>query len=338
MMNAIEMRNIEKFYDGRTVLSVDDFFVEKNESVALVGPNGSGKTTLMTIAALLLTPDRGQVAIDDEIVNWRFPDRLRNRITLVAQEPYFFKGSLIRNMMFGFNGQRHNRKQMMQSIYMNLKLLGLESIAGRTPSTFSTGEKKRAAIARALCRKTPIILLDEPFAHVDNQSASVIHEVIKSFANSRTIIFTTHELARAYDIADRIVSLHDGCISPWTPENLYRLTAKSVTDGTELMTQSGLSVYYPYSLKDGEQYKATINPREIVLSINELESSAQNKFKGVIRKIEAAGENLVEIKIVCAADFIITATVTSRTIKAFNCTVGDSVWVNFKSAAVHVFE
>ena len=67
-------------------------------------------------------------------------------------------------------------------------------------------------------------------------------------------------------------------------------------------------------------------------------SSAQNSFKGVIRRIEAIGKNLVGFTIECADDFIIRASVTNRTLKEFNCTVGDTVWVHFKSTAIHVFD
>jgi ABC-type molybdate transport system ATPase subunit len=143
---------------------------------------------------------------------------------------------------------------------------------------------------------------------------------------------------RAYNIADRIITLHDGRISPWTPENVFRLTAKLVSDGTELLTQSGLSLYYPHRLIDGRHYGVTINPHEVVISMNKYELSAQNRLEGNIRKIESISDNLAGMTVECAVDFIIVASVTSRTIKSFNCTVGDKVWVNFKSSALHVLE
>lgn len=337
-MNALKLEKITKSFNGRVVLTVDELSIANGECIALVGPNGSGKTTLMAVAALLIQPDTGSVAIDGEIVNWRFPDKHRRKITLVAQEPYFFKGSLMRNMMFGLNGLIWYRKDLTARINSYLEFLELQNLAKHTPSKFSTGEKKRAAIARALCRDAKIFLLDEPFANVDNQSVLVIQNVIKKLIRHKTIMFSTHELSHAYNLADKIITLNDGHFSPWSPENLYMLTAKTVPDGTELLTQSGMPIYYPRKLVNGKKYKLTINPKEVIISINAIESSAQNRFNGIIQKIESAGENLALVKIECDSNFVISSIVTSRTIKSFNCTVGDTVWVSFKSAAVHVFE
>jgi ABC-type sugar transport system ATPase subunit len=338
-MSVLEMRNIKRVYDDAAVLDIDKFTLEKSERVALVGPNGSGKTTLLNIAALLDTPDSGEMAIQNKSVDFKKPDEHRVNVTLVAQEPFFFAGSLQRNMAFGLNGSR------LDLVVEYLQMLGIGELKKRSPRTFSSGELKRAAIARALVHKTPILLLDEPFANVDAQSNEILQRVIGNLPENQSVIFTTHELSRAHDIADRIVTLQDGKISPWTPENLYRLKARPIEDGWEFLSDSGLRIYYAGELNSAQGktnneriYTVSINSNQVLLSKDEIASSAQNSFKGVIRRIEAIGKNLVGFTIECSDGFSIKASVTSRTVKEFNCTVGDDVWAHFKSAAIHVFD
>lgn len=349
-MSVLEMRNIKRVYDDATVLDIDKFTLEQSERVALVGPNGSGKTTLLNIAALLDTPDSGEMSIQNKSVDFKKADEHRANVTLVAQEPFFFAGSLQHNMAFGLKNNSIGIKSggfKPSAILIDkyLQMLGIGNLSRRSPRTFSSGELKRAAIARALVHKTPILLLDEPFANVDAQSNDILQSVIGNLPDGQSVIFTTHELSRAHDIADRIVTLQDGKISPWTPENLYRLKARKIEDGWEFLANSGLRIYYAGELNNAQGetgnervYAVSINSNQVLLSKDEISSSAQNSFKGVIRRIEAIGKNLVGFTIECADHFLIRASVTSRTVKEFNCTVGDDVWVHFKSAAIHVFE
>ena len=335
-MNAIEMENIRQTFNGKTVLDLNILKINGGERIALVGPNGSGKTTLLTIMALLAPPTAGVMKVNGSNIDWNSPDKHRMKITLVSQEPYFFAGSLLGNMTFGLQSRGMKKKDANNRAFKYIDLLKLRGFEKRSPRTFSTGERKRAAFARALCLETPILLLDEPFANVDTQSSSLMEEIIRNLDRSRTIIFSTHELSRAYELTDRIITLHDGRISPWTPENIIRMIAKKVGDGFELSTQSGKVIYYPGELENGGTYKVSINPRDIIVSSRPIESSARNRFNGVLRKIESIGENLAELSIDCPPDLPIKATVTTRTVREFGWTIGDEVWISFKSAALHI--
>jgi len=332
------MTDIKRIYGDTTVLDIDSFSLEENESIALVGPNGSGKTTLLYVAALLNPPTSGEVKIKNRKIDFRNPGRYRANVTLVTQDPFFFAGSLLKNMAFGLASSGISKIEIRSRIEKYINLLEIANLANRSPRTFSSGELKRAAIARALVHKTPILLLDEPFANVDSRSSTILEKVIKEHANEQSVIFSTHELSKAYNLADRIVTLQNGKISPWTPDNLYKLISKPVEDGFELLTDSGLGIYYPGEIDAGRVYTVSINANQVLISREKIESSAQNSFKGVIRRIEAIGNNLVGFTIECTDDFLIRATVTNRTVKEFQSTVGDDVWVHFKSAAVHVFK
>jgi ABC-type sugar transport system ATPase subunit len=336
-MITLSMRNIQKSYDKATVLSVENFSVEKSEKVALVGANGSGKTTLLNIAALLLRPESGEIEIDGKKVDMRFPDDCRSKVTLVSQEPFFFAGSLVKNMSFGLKFGGQSKSEIRAEILKQLDRMRISHLAKRSPRSFSSGERKRAAIARALVHHTPILLLDEPFANVDSQSVEIIEKVIRENTENQTIIFTTHELSKAHDLSDRIVTLQDGQMSPWSPENLFTLRAKLIPDGTEFANQSGTVIYYPHELENGRTYTLSVNASEVFISKDKIETSAQNCYQGIIQCIESIGKNLYSFTVDCGLDFTIRATVTGRTVEAFKSTVGDRVWVHFKSSAIHVF-
>ncbi len=337
-MTAIELRDIERAYNGRLALDIPSLAVDRGERVALVGPNGCGKTTLLTIAALLMRPDRGDVVVEGERVNWRFPEVHRSSIAFMAQEPYFFRGSLMSNMDFSLVGSDLSRSARTERAGRYLSMLGISQFANRSPGTFSTGERKRAAIARALCRETSILLLDEPFTHIDSGSASVLEEVISNLPDDRTVMFSTHELSYAYRIADTVVTLQGGKLAPWTPENLFQMTAFEVEDGAELRTAGGLAVYFPGDLDGGRRYTVSLNPREVLVSMEPIETSARNSFRGSIRRIETAGPRAVLVTIECPPDFPIRATLTERAVRDFGLSVGDEVWVHFKSTAVHIHD
>jgi ABC-type multidrug transport system ATPase subunit len=336
-MTILSMRNIKKSYDKATVLSIEDFTAERSEKVALVGANGSGKTTLLNVAALLLKPDSGEIEIDGKKADFRFPDECRSKITLVSQEPFFFSGSLNRNMSFGLKSNGLSKSEMRSEISRQLDRMRINHLAKRFPRSFSSGERKRAAVARALVHNTPILLLDEPFANVDSQSIEIIEKVIRENIENQTVIFTTHELSRAHDLSDRIVTLQNGQISPWSPENLFTFRAKLIPDGTEFVSQAGIVIYYPHELENDKTYTLSVNTSEVFISKERIETSAQNCYQGIIQRIESIGKNLYSFTVDCGLDFIIRATVTGRTVEAFRSTVGDKVWVHFKSSAIHVF-
>ncbi len=335
-MNSLEFRNIKHTYNGKVVLDIPDLAIERGQSVALAGPNGCGKTTLLTIAALLLHPDSGDVLIDGEVVDRRNPEIHRSKISFMAQEPFFFRGSLVKNMEFSLKGSNLSREETAARMDKYLSLLEIGNIRTRSPRTFSTGEKKRAAIARALCRETSIILLDEPFTHIDSMTTAILEEVLRSLPDDRTVVFSTHGLSHAYRLADTIVTLQDGMLAPCTPENLFNLTAYTTDDGAELRNGSGPSIYYPGDLEEGRKYLVSLNPSEVLLSMESIEASTRNSYQGQIKRIESTGSHTVLVTVECPPDFPIRAAITERTMREFGLSVGDPVWVHFKSTAIHV--
>jgi len=328
-MKALELENICQSHADHTILDIDSLAVERGETVAVVGPNGSGKTTLMTVAALLNKPDTGLIKINGKAVDWRSREQFRKDIGFMAQEPYFFRGTLQKNMEIASTGN---------GVDKYVARLGLTDLLHRSPRTFSSGERKRAAIARTLVREPSILILDEPFTFIDASSAVVLEETITNLPDDRTVLFSTHDLSYAYRIADRVVTLQGGKISPWTPENVFRMNAYKAGDGYELKTQTGLAVYFPGDLVDGSEYVVSVNPNEVLVSMQEIETSARNSYNGDVRKIEVSGTRTVLLTVDCASDFHLRANLTDRALKELGTGVGDKVWVHFKSTAIHLHE
>ncbi|MFH1675398.1 MAG: ATP-binding cassette domain-containing protein [bacterium] len=334
----LELSNIKQAYKGRTVLDIASLEFEIGRRIAIVGPNGSGKTTLLSIAALLRKPDSGAVSISGNKVDWAKRDNLRNSLGYIAQEPYFFRGALLRNMELAFTGNGVSPAARRVKIDTYLSMLGLSDNVNRSPRTFSSGERKRAAIAQTLVREPSILILDEPFTFIDSASAAVLEKTILNLPEDRTVIFSTHDLSHAYRIADRTITLQAGKISPWTPENLFRLTAIRVRDGYELRTESGLSVYYPGELADGKTYGVSVNASEVFISRQAVSTSARNSYGGMIQRIERSGIRTVIATVGCGQDFPVRVSLTERAMKDLGISVGDEVRVHFKSTAIHIHD
>ena len=347
-MTTLGFRNIKHVYDGKVVLEIPDLTIEPGSCVALVGSNGAGKSTLLEIAALLKSPTSGQVFIDGNEIHWKHIGNLRSKISFVAQEPYFFRGSLIRNMKFSLANGHLTKSEMAGRTEKYLDMVGVRHISNRSPRTYSGGELKRAAIARALCRETPVLILDEPFTSIDNPSAAVLEDVIRNLPDDRTVVFSTHELSRADRIADRIISLEGGSISPWAPDNLFRMIANPTGDGTELVSTEfrdgnltmdrNLAIYYPGDLEDGTQHLVSLNANEVIVSREILQSSARNSFQGIVRQIKSLENRSLHLTVECSKNFRICAILTERAMKELKINVGDNVWVHFKSSAVFLHE
>lgn len=169
MTAALSARGIRAAHDGRPAALLDALEVAPGEAVALVGPNGSGKSTLLRILALLEPPAAGEVAILGETAGPSEADRgrLRRSITLALPQPWLFVGTALRNVERGLAARGVPAAERRERARRALEDLGAAHLAPRDARRLSTGETSRVALARALVLETPVLLLDEPFAHLD---------------------------------------------------------------------------------------------------------------------------------------------------------------------------
>jgi NitT/TauT family transport system ATP-binding protein len=177
--------------------------VQKGELVSLIGPSGCGKSSLLNIIGGLAKATTGSVLVDGEPVTGPSPQK----IAYVFQESTLYPWkNVFENVKLGMAFQGVARSERDDRAAEALKTVGLTSFAQHLPSQLSGGMKQRVQLARALSLETDIILMDEPFAALDEQTRMVLGEELSILLakTGKTIIFVTHSLVEAVFLADRI--------------------------------------------------------------------------------------------------------------------------------------
>jgi len=180
--------------------------VPAGEFLALMGPSGSGKSTLLNLIGGLMTPTTGAVAIEGERVRGPLP----KKVAYVFQESALFPWrTVIDNVKLGMAFQGVARSERDDRAMGALSAVGLADFAQHYPAQLSGGMKQRAQLARALGLRTDILLMDEPFAALDEQTRMILGEDLSVLLarTHKTIVFVTHSLGEAVFLADRVAVL-----------------------------------------------------------------------------------------------------------------------------------
>jgi len=176
--------------------------IQEGEFACLLGPSGCGKSTLLNIIAGLDVPDRGSVTIDGEEITCAGPER-----GMVFQEAALFPWLTVRqNVEFGLKMAGMNKKERQEKALYYLHMVHLGRFADSYPHQLSGGMKQRVAIARALALDPKILLMDEPFAALDAQTRSILHNELQEIwsKTGKTIIFVTHNVSEAVLLGNHI--------------------------------------------------------------------------------------------------------------------------------------
>jgi len=200
------LRDIHKFYGTNEVLKGVSLEVRKGELVTFVGPSGCGKTTLLNIAAGMIAPDRGQIMLDGRPIDGPSPER-----AMVFQDHSLFPWlTAEQNVGFGLKMAGIGRSERRDRVAEALRMVHLSNSANRLVHELSGGMKQRVAIARALVMDPALLLMDEPFASLDAQTRTLMHEQLQELwlVTRKSILFVTHSVGEAVRLADRIVVLH----------------------------------------------------------------------------------------------------------------------------------
>ncbi len=160
-MSALSARGIRVSYDGRPAAALDSLDAAPGEVVALLGRNGSGKSTLLRVLALVEAPTAGDV-----VVAGTAEPPIR-RVTLALPHPWLFAGTALKNLERPLAARGVHRAERRERARRALADLGVAHLEGKDARRLSSGETARVSLARALCLETAVLLLDEPFAHLD---------------------------------------------------------------------------------------------------------------------------------------------------------------------------
>jgi NitT/TauT family transport system ATP-binding protein len=205
----LELKGIDKNFslDGRNfAVRGITLTCEPGEFVVVVGPSGCGKSTLLNVAAGMVKPDAGTVSLDGRPVTGPGPDR-----AMVFQEHGLFPWlTAEQNIAFGLKMAGVSKSERQDRVARALNMVHLTHRAHKLVHELSGGMKQRVAIARALVMDPAVLLMDEPFAALDAQTRTLLHEQLQELwiQTHKTILFVTHSVGEAVRLADRIVVLH----------------------------------------------------------------------------------------------------------------------------------
>jgi len=233
-MAELEIKGVSKVFGG-AVVAVDTFSltVANGELVTLLGPSGSGKSTLLRMIGGFERPSSGQVLIDGEDVSPLPPER-RPTGMVFQSHALWSHMNVFKNLAFGLKLRRLPAGEIRDRVEAVLELVGLKGYGTRMTNQLSGGQQQRVALARSLVLEPKILLLDEPFASLDQHLRERLREEVRDIQQRLkiTTLFVTHGQDEALALSDRIVVMRDGRVEQVAPPaEVYREPATPFVAG-----------------------------------------------------------------------------------------------------------
>lgn len=214
----ITFQNVSfRYNEEEPVLDHVSFTARPGEMVAIVGPTGVGKTTILSLLERFYDPQEGQVLLDGNDVRTLTYKSLRGQISMVLQDTFLFDATIAENIAYGMPGATLEEIQSAARAahadgFIEAMPEGYQTRVGERGTRLSGGQKQRIAIARAVLRNTPVLVLDEATSAVDTETEREIQAAIQQLAGTRTILVIAHRLSTVKQ-ADRILVLQKGRIA-----------------------------------------------------------------------------------------------------------------------------
>lgn len=232
-MAELEIKGVSKVFG--TVVAVDTFSlkVANGELVTLLGPSGSGKSTLLRMIGGFETPSSGEVLIDGEDVSGLPPEK-RPTGMVFQSHALWSHMNVFKNLAFGLKLRRIPATEIKDRVEAVLELVGLKGYGTRMTNQLSGGQQQRVALARSLVLEPKILLLDEPFASLDQHLRERLREEVRDIQQRLkiTTLFVTHGQDEALALSDRIVVMRDGRVEQVArPDIVYREPATPFVAG-----------------------------------------------------------------------------------------------------------
>jgi multiple sugar transport system ATP-binding protein len=222
-MTTLTIKDLEVRYGDFVAVENVNLTVKHGEFCVFLGPSGCGKTSTLRAVAGLVTPTKGQIIIDNQIINQLYPGE--RDIGMVFQSYALYPHLTVADhFAFPLKAQKTPKATIAQEIQRIAELLDLKDVLERRPRSLSIGQAQRVAIGRALIRKPRLLLLDEPLNNLDMQLSLRTRAALKRLQRDLgiTTIYVTHDQEEAQSIADTIVVMHNGHIQQTgSPTHIY---------------------------------------------------------------------------------------------------------------------
>ncbi len=341
----LELINIKKEFPGFRLDGVN-FTVGQGDYFVILGPSGAGKTLLLETLAGIVRPDEGRVIADGR-------DITRQRIQarpfgLVFQDLAIFPHLRVKdNIAYALRGHK-GRKEGRELVEETARRLDIAHLLERRPATLSGGELQRVALARALIRQPAYLLLDEPLSSLDIPLRQGLRSLLKRLnAEGQTIIHVTHDYEEALVLASHVAVFDQGrIVQTGKADDVFH------RPGSEFVARfTGIRNFFPARLfreedrqyaeiEDGQVFRvATEEPEgqgmvlikgeDILLSREQLPSSATNQFEGQITEITPYPFGF-EVSV--DAGVVFTARITRESLQFLELKPGKKVWLSFKAS------
>lgn len=213
----IRFEHVSKHYDEVHVLKDISFEIGEGEFTVLIGPSGCGKTTTLKIINRLIEPDGGNVFIKGEDTALVDRVRLRRTIGYVIQQIGLFPNMTVeQNISVVPKLLKYDKTKTNGIVHEMLEMVGMpyDEYAHKYPYEMSGGQQQRIGVLRALAASPPIVLMDEPFGALDPMTRTVLQDEVRRLQQqlNKTIVFVTHDMDEALNMADRIIFMNEGSI------------------------------------------------------------------------------------------------------------------------------
>ncbi|MEB2847254.1 molybdenum ABC transporter ATP-binding protein [Rhizobiales bacterium RZME27] len=346
--------------DAKTRLgefSLDVSFTSEQGVTALFGRSGSGKTSVIRMIAGLSQPDQGRIVLDGDVVmdasKGIFMPPHRRRFGYVFQEARLFPHLDVRkNLNYGrWFARKPGGSDHFDQV---VDLLGIGALLERRPGKLSGGEQQRVAIGRALLSSPRLLLMDEPLAALDESRKSEVLPYLERLRDELglPIVYVSHSVSEVARLADRVVLMKDGRIEAIggasevlrgsgadtreaasvlfgtveAVDEVHRLTRVNTGAGTLLVPAEQAQV--------GKTVRVLVPARDVMIATTKPEGlSALNILSGTVERIDADGEGMIGVRIVCGSETIL-ARITAFSGGMLGLTPGKAVFAAIKTAAL----
>ena len=214
LKDKIELTNVDFSYQEKKILSSTNLTIHKGEKIAFIGESGSGKSTLVDLIIGLYRSNKGDIKIDNVLVDESNLQNWRSQIGYIPQQVYLFDGTIAENVCFG----RDLDKSLLEKVLKQANILdflqtkqGVNTLVGEGGIQLSGGQKQRVAIARALYGQPEILVLDEATSALDEETENKIMREIYQISQDKTLIVIAHRLSTIKD-CDKVYQIKDGVI------------------------------------------------------------------------------------------------------------------------------
>lgn len=345
----LELRNISKRYPGFRLEDIS-LRVEDGEYFIILGPSGAGKTQMLEIMAGLVHPDAGGIFVDEQDMTQKM---IQSRpFGLVFQDYAVFPHMTVReNIAYSLHHSKLAKGIIRMMVEEQAEAMEISHLLNRRPATLSGGELQRVALARTLIRKPRYLLLDEPLASLDVSLRQGLRSLLKKInLGGQTIVQVTHDYEEALVLADMVAVMHEGkIIQQGKAEDVFH------RPGSEFVAKfTGIRNYFPakFYREDDRQYGelddgtlirlntsepggqgfVLLRGEDIFISLEDLPSSATNKFKGRILDISPSVFGYEVLVDTGGTRYYVL--ITRESLQNLRLHEGKEVWISFKASSV----